>query len=366
MRPVIGAALATAILAGCTATDETFQLEELTLADDRGWFDNQSGPGVPGVSVDAKQRFVWSPRVTVREFDVDRNGIETYRANERAIVCAEPSPDALSALAAATAATVSAQEGDAAAAAAFSRSVSESVQQIGERTQVIQLMRDTLYRACEGYANGALDAFSYSLILGQIDIFMVQMLGIDSLGGSDPAKRGAALQMQAAEATFSAAEAEVRRARVEFNRADNALQLAGGEGVEGFDDLKQGKRSAEASLRQANSELATAKLALDSAAVSYEVASQGGGGGGRGSSEAIRRIVEDATGANNLNTGSRAASAACLMWLARHPQVRLTADAGGAPRVVMPGGEPPPAIAAVCAAKLLQQPHHGKQEWIDK
>jgi len=102
----------------------------------------------------------------------------------RRIVCAEPSPDALVAVAqAASAQAQVAGKG----AGGISFSLSESAASIGIRTATIQLLRDGLYRACEAYANGAIDNFGYALILNKIDDVMVTLLGIEGLTRIPPA-----------------------------------------------------------------------------------------------------------------------------------------------------------------------------------
>ena len=180
------------LLAGCSSTEDTFFLETLELKG--GELHLQDGaegavqsPQLKGVSVDAKQRFVWSPEIPVREPVEELSaGYARYEVRPRSVVCAELSPDALSALAAELGGKLAVQAGDVVPGgsldAQFKSSFDESVQSIGKRTQLIQLMRDTLYRACEAYANGALDSFGYAMILSQFDVFMVQLLGIDALG----------------------------------------------------------------------------------------------------------------------------------------------------------------------------------------
>lgn len=162
LRALIATGVAAGMCLGCSATDEVFQLETVRL--------NEEVPSVPALSSDAKQRFVFAPTVSVVEpASIDPNGdnIPVYTVNKRQIVCAEPSPDALTAIAAGLSASFEAQqggEGGAGAEGQFTRTVSEAVRTIGDRTQTIQLIRDTLYRACEAYANGALDTFGYTLI----------------------------------------------------------------------------------------------------------------------------------------------------------------------------------------------------------
>lgn len=110
----------------------------------------------------------------------DDNG--TYRAayEGRAIPCAGPSLDALTAIT--TSIDTELRKGGVdEAAARFAGSLNETVQTIGNRTRVIQLLSVVLYRACEAYANGAFDDFGYSIILGHIDLFMLQLLSADIL-----------------------------------------------------------------------------------------------------------------------------------------------------------------------------------------
>jgi hypothetical protein len=123
-------------------------------------------------SVDAKQRVILSG---VRK---------TPKGEERRIVCAEPSPDAMVALAQAMSleATVAGQGGG-----SVSASLAEAVAMIGKRTATIQLLRDGLYRACEAYLNGAIDDYGYALLLGQFDRLMVSMLALEGLMQLEPA-----------------------------------------------------------------------------------------------------------------------------------------------------------------------------------
>ena len=123
-------------------------------------------------SVDAKQRVILSG---VRK---------TPKGDERRIICAEPSPDAMVALAQAMSleATVAGQGGG-----GISGSLAEAVTMIGKRTVTIQLLRDGLYRACEAYLNGAIDDYGYALLLGQFDRLMVSMLALEGLMQLEPA-----------------------------------------------------------------------------------------------------------------------------------------------------------------------------------
>jgi len=89
------------------------------------------------VSLDVKQRVVFSQKREAR--DGEREGI---------VVCAEPSPDALTILG--VSGGLNASDGTRAASAAVG--LAESGAFVGLRTQSIQLLRDAMYRLCEGYA----------------------------------------------------------------------------------------------------------------------------------------------------------------------------------------------------------------------
>lgn len=138
------------------------------------------------LSVDAKQRVVL----------VTHKGGKT---GDRTIVCAEPSPDALTTLAAASAkadGAFSNTNGAAQTNASIALSVasSEAAASIAKRTQTIQLLRDGLYRACEAYMNGAIDQHQYNVILTNIDKLMITTLGLETITGTGTASgEGSAL-----------------------------------------------------------------------------------------------------------------------------------------------------------------------------
>jgi hypothetical protein len=132
--------------------------------------------GGDSLSVDAKQRLV---------FVTERGG----KRGDKRVVCAEPSPDALSAIATAGSAAIAfpqvlpgGQTGQASGKGGFTQN--EAAGSIGLRTQAIQLLRDSLYRACEAYMNGVIDRAEYSFILMNIDRVMISIVGIDAIGGT--------------------------------------------------------------------------------------------------------------------------------------------------------------------------------------
>lgn len=125
-----------------------------------------------GAMVDIKQRAV------IASTRVEKNGEVT---KTRTIVCAEPSPDALSAYAAELSAKADTPgKTSAQLAAAFQ----ESASFVGLRTQSIQLLRDAMYRMCEAYMSGGLDETQYQLLLRRFQKNMVALLAVEQLTGA--------------------------------------------------------------------------------------------------------------------------------------------------------------------------------------
>ncbi len=120
------------------------------------------------ILVDAKQRSILTVRTTA-----PKDG-----SNLR--VCAEPSPDALSALA--TSSGLSLSKSDALKLAS-NFSLAEGAGSIGLRTQSIQLMRDAMYRLCEGYLSGAIDGPAFETLHRRFQSSMVAILAIEQLTG---------------------------------------------------------------------------------------------------------------------------------------------------------------------------------------
>lgn len=121
------------------------------------------------VSLDAKQRAVFSvskPNTTV--------------------ICAEPSPDALSAYSASLSGTFS---NNSSAQAQLASALAEQSASIGLRTQSIQLMRDAMYRACEGYMSGGVSAGEFYLLQRRFQNLTLGLLAIEQLTGAVKAEQ---------------------------------------------------------------------------------------------------------------------------------------------------------------------------------
>lgn len=125
-------------------------------------------------AIDAKQRVILSKRL-------DETGA--------AVSCAEPSPDALQVLSMALAAEVT--DPRSGATGRLAGSSSEGALSIGLRTQTIQLLRDGMYRLCEGYFNSAMNGPSFKTAHLRYQDAMVALLAIEQLTGAARPQLGA-------------------------------------------------------------------------------------------------------------------------------------------------------------------------------
>lgn len=144
-----------------------------------------------GFAVDVKQRAIFSvPRTVFDPANRDRQA-------ETAVVCPEPSPDALSAYVlsggltgsfSGTAPTASPVPSGQVQAAATSGENSAS---IGLRTQSIQLLRDGLFSNCIAYMNGAVQPEEFYLLQRRSQNFTLGLLAIEQLTGATKAEQAA-------------------------------------------------------------------------------------------------------------------------------------------------------------------------------
>ena len=251
---------------GCAVLEgDPYQLESATIGTplERALVFDREAP-LRGVAVDAKQRFVWSPRIMVRTLADDGNGGVKPGVERRSIVCAEPSPDALTAISNVINAELrrNRPQGDGSAgetSASLAGSLSETAQEIGSRTQVVQLLRDALYRACEAYANGALDDFGYSVILGQIDLFMLQLLSVDVLGRArgreEVAEKREARDQKAVDVTRLEGELRLAQQRTDRLEQDLKTKKAADEATALLQTRQKSLEARQTSLRDRKAEL---------------------------------------------------------------------------------------------------------------
>lgn len=133
-------------------------------------FDLEEGSSV---TTDSRQRIVTNtePRPT------SRPGL----VHPRQIICAEPSPDVAIAVANSFGAGLSVLGYG---SGAVSGSQAEGIAQLAERTVTVQLLRDQMYRACESYANGAISATTYTLLMSKNNDAMVTLMLGETAGGA--------------------------------------------------------------------------------------------------------------------------------------------------------------------------------------
>lgn len=134
-----------------------------------------NGPRV--ITIDAKQReVIMVPEPTAN----DRANPQNARGWR---ICAEASPDVFSALAASASgalkADIAGKSGELSAALA----VAETAATI-ERTQTINLLRESFYRTCERYLSGAITKESFIVQSGRDARAMVAVLAIEQLTGA--------------------------------------------------------------------------------------------------------------------------------------------------------------------------------------
>ena len=129
------------------------------------------------LSIDAKQRIVTNTATGGPDH------------NQR-VICAEPSPDVFIAVDTGTDvdANVSGIPSTPAKidiAGKLNRAINESSAGLTNRTQAIQLLRDSLYRACEAYSNGAIGSDEYRRILVSYDDVLVVLVALSAVNAPD-------------------------------------------------------------------------------------------------------------------------------------------------------------------------------------
>lgn len=195
--------------------------------------------GVATLVTDAKERVI-----SVRDA---LGGEYLGRLNPKQVLCTEPSPDIAQAVSDAVSANLGVEKGLLKIGGAISNSYAESVVQLGERLGTIQLLRDKMYRACEAYANGAISATTYTLLMSRLDKSLTTLMLAEmsagafgrasaSIGGAaqSSAIRDAKLQelalkaVQDADQKVKAQEKDTENARKAAEQAptDEAKQLA--------------------------------------------------------------------------------------------------------------------------------------------
>lgn len=166
--------------------------------------------------------------------DAKQRTVLVSQSGDQAIVCAEPSPDALQAIAASLGGSVSVPES---VSGSFAGSISGNAASIGLRTQSIQLLRDGFYRLCESYLSGAIDAEEYDILQRRYQANMIALLAIEQLTGVVRPPAVALTSTAAAEAGANIGQLLELRETLTRRRASKVAEL----------DAEKGKPEAEKS-----------------------------------------------------------------------------------------------------------------------
>ena len=222
------------------------------------------------VTVDANQRFFATNYVT----DED-NGVSKLR------MCAEQFPDVFSVIGGSLAARTSIIPGtggnrlDGELAAVLQQSAGTIA-----RTQTVNLLRESMYRTCERYMSGAIDAEELSIQAARDLRTMVSVLAIEQLTGSiSPPASAITVNGSSTAAGGAATLAEnIQTAKTEWETASTALKEAEAEmeGVELTDDgtCPQEEGTDAGVAGSATSECATKLNVLNEAKAAEKTASE--------------------------------------------------------------------------------------------
>lgn len=195
--------MATAMLGGCGTT---YSLKTFSP--------NDSGPR--SAFIDIKQRAILA---------ANRPGTQGAGQVPETVICAEPSPDSMSSFASELA--LDAKHKDA-LQATLGWAQQEAASFVGLRTQTIQLLRDGMYRLCEGYMSGALSASDYAWLSRRYQKNMVALLTIEQLTrvAQVPVISHASQGMASASRSATAIQADLadlRRARASLDEQKATL-----------------------------------------------------------------------------------------------------------------------------------------------
>ena len=190
-----------------------------------------------GALIDIKQRAIIASTVPSKDskgdFIKDQHGNIVMETR----VCAEPSPDALSAYAAELAGKADTGK----VAAGFTAAFQESSSFVGLRTQSIQLLRDASYRLCESYLSGAIDALNYQWMLRRFQRNMVVLLTVEQLTGTVRAPAITINTQGQAEAAKSLSEIQTEKdkADVKIKALEDANLALANDGEKNKEEIKK-------------------------------------------------------------------------------------------------------------------------------
>ena len=190
------------------------------------------------IALDVKQRMIISQNFN--------GGVPDH------VICAEPSPDALSIASASAAISINRGNdfsGDAGG------SLSESGAMIGLRTQSIQLLRDAMYRLCEGYASGAITGAEFAAMQRRYQSTMLGLIAIEQLTGPVVASQAMLLSNAKGGAGASGGDAAVAAANANVQKVEGVILNAQTEAEKSKSTLEEARKKRE----KADKDLALAR-----------------------------------------------------------------------------------------------------------
>ncbi len=164
------------------------------------------------VALDVKQRVVISSQQEGK-----------FGGQSISIICAEPSPDALTVIGASSGLSINRGPEK---AANLSTALSESGAFVGLRTQSIQLLRDAMYRLCEGYASGAIPREEFTAMQRRYQSTMMGLIAIEQLTGPVVASQALLMANAEAKAGSSSADPAVAAAQTRVQAATESALTA--------------------------------------------------------------------------------------------------------------------------------------------
>lgn len=198
------------------------------------------------VFVDAKQRGVYFYQKNKETVKDNTKVTEIMRG-----FCAEPNPDAVSAMAATLGLDLTVTDKG---KLGLSNAVSEGVANIGLRTVAIQALRDAMYRNCEAYAGGGITEFGIETLQRRFQSTMVAILAIEQLTGAVKAPNTVIVSDTSAGSPDAIIDLtnKTETARAVLDTATKAEKKAN----EQLSEAKQEMEAAETTLKTFNDEIA--------------------------------------------------------------------------------------------------------------
>jgi len=126
-----------------------------------------------------------------------------HPVTHQTVVCTEPSPDVAKAVSAAFAATAQASggTGSGSGSGSLSGSTAEAVAELAGRSTALLGLRDGLFQACQAYANGAIGADAYALIISRYGQLMTTLFLAQDIASAATATTKALAQVNAPAST---------------------------------------------------------------------------------------------------------------------------------------------------------------------